>query len=185
MADVIERFRVLEASGGAGSSPAEAVNATTDPTGLLGLIGFSFKDSAGKVILPQLDSAGRLPVVTEGSGTSLRSIGDVAAGSATLTTVVDLTLSLTEVYADICVQGSCLHSALFAVYYVDDASGTPAETLLGEFIVGPGHFSYEYSCEAWELDTTGGTGVQKLVVKGKNFGVLSALRAAVCCYEKP
>ena len=91
MADPNEVFRTIQDTSGVGDALAEAVNATTDPTGLKGSIGFSFKDSAGKVILPVLDSAGKLPVSFD-SGTEKQANGELAAGSTSLVDVTGATL---------------------------------------------------------------------------------------------
>jgi len=183
MADLLERFRILADSSGNGQSPDEAVNATTDPTGKRGLIGFSFKDADGKVVLPQLTSDGKVPVSMAGVGTVYYDNGEVAAGSSSLVEIASLTLSLNKLYVDICAQGCALHSSLFQVVYVNNAEGTPVETIVAEFIVGAGQFSYEYNCKMYELDTSSGTGVQKLVLKAKNFAAQTSLRGNIACRE--
>ena len=65
MADVNEIFYILaDSSTGAGEAAISRIEGEA-AAGIAGLIGFAFKDSSGNVVLPQLDSQGRLPVTEE------------------------------------------------------------------------------------------------------------------------
>jgi hypothetical protein len=184
MADPRELFPILDDGAGAGAVPHK-MEEGDDPSSKNGLIGFSFKDNSGNVVLPQLDSSGRVPVTSEATGTCKDANGELAAGSTSLVDITnaEIDLSLTKLYTKIEAIVSCLHASLFQIVYVDDAEGTPVEEILAECVVGPGHYSFKMGMDCLELDTSGGTGTQKLKIKGKNFIKASSMRATLACLE--
>ena len=184
MADLNETFHTLaDSSTGAGESLI-ARDEGEAAAGQAGSIAFSFKDQSGDVILPTLDTSGAVPVTFD-SGTCLSANGELAAGSGTLADVTgaSITLTLTKQYTKMNIMVSCLRSALFQLVYVDDAGGTPAETVIGEAIVGSGQFSFCCTMPCGILDTTGGTGDQELKLKAMNFQQQSSLRGSLSTLE--
>lgn len=144
-----------------------------------GSIGFSFKDSSGNVVLPQLTAAGALPVDTEGVNTNcLDAHGEDAAGSASLVDIATITLVASKEAMNIGFQGSCLRAALFQVIQIDDAT----ENVVTEFIVGPGQYTHSDELSCLKI-TAGATGTQELVLRAKNFDKLSSLRGTVTCEQ--
>lgn len=191
MADVNEVFNILaDSATGAGEAAISRVEGEAS-AGIAGLIGFAFKDSSGNVVLPQLDSQGRLPVTEEAvAGACFNNHGELAAGSATIAKVTGAEISLTagKVYHNISATGSCLRTSLFEVTHIDDEGVGDTETILEEFIVGPGQFSFQTSLDCLELDTTGGTGTIVLTLRAKNFtgtpSALSSLRGTIAALER-
>jgi hypothetical protein len=187
MSDPKEVFPILDAGSGVGASPSQAVDATTAAAALLGLVGFAFKDSTGKVVLPQLTALGQINVLTEiGQGANKMAKGELAAGSAG--SIVDvtgasITLSLAKKYKELGFVVSCRTDALFQIVHVNDSAGTPVETVMCEAQVGPGAFSFNGVLKSFLLDTTADTGIPLLKVKAKNFEVPSSLRATICVFE--
>ena len=189
MADVREVFPILDDDGnGAGGIPRK-MNEGDDPTSENGLIGFSFKDNSGNVVLPTLNASGQLPVTTGAAGTCKRAHGELAAGSATLADVTGsvITITATKTLSSIGWQVSCFRPALFQLVYVDDAGGGgETETVIAEALVGPGNFSHCCELSCMIVDTSGGTGTQQLKVKARNFGgSQSSLRATIAGEESP
>jgi hypothetical protein len=190
MADVAEVFNILaDSSTGAGEAAISRIEGEAS-SAIAGMIGFSFKDSSGNVILPQLAADGSVPVTTTPPGTCLNEHGELAAGSGTLAKVTgaELTLAAGEVYTNISVTGSCLRPSLFEVVHIDDEGVTDTETVLEEFVVGPGQYTFQTSLDCLELDTTGGTGTIVLTVRAKNFtatpNAQSSLRATIAALQK-
>lgn len=183
MVDEAELFNILD-NGGAGSAPKQMQEGDS-PTSANGLIGFSFKDSSGNVVLPQLDASGRIPVTPDPTGVCYYGNGELAAGSLSLADITNAvaTLVLEKSYSQIGAFASCLQTSLFQIVHVDDAGGTPVETVLGEFIVGPGQFSFEAELHCFILSTVGNTGIQELKLKGQNFRKLSSMRGSVSALE--
>ena len=183
MVDEAELFNILD-NGGAGSAPKQMQEGDS-PASANGLIGFSFKDSSGNVVLPQLSADGKVPVTSDATGTCYYANGELAAGSLTLADITNAnaTLVLEKSYSKIGAIGSCLHASLFQIVHVDDAAGTPVETVLGEFIVGPGAYSFCCELECFILSTVGNTGQQDLKLKGQNFRKLSSMRGSVSALE--
>jgi hypothetical protein len=172
MADVNEVFNILaDSSTGAGEAAISRIEGEAAAS-IAGLIGFSFKDSSGNVVLPSLDASGRLPVVTDAvAGTCYNEHGELAAGSTTIAKVTgaEITLAAAETYTNISATGCCLRTSLFEVTHIDDEGVGDTETILEEFIVGPGQFSFQTSLHCLDLDTTGGTGTIVLTLRAKNF----------------
>lgn len=190
MTDYNEIFRILKDSSTEDGTHADmAVDVTTAAAALQGLVGFSFKDSTGKVVLPQLTADGKLPVDTEALGGTCRKALGEHAGSTSLVTVTGAEITLTGGIAANKIESvvSCRRDALFQVIYVDDADAVPAETVIAECIVGAGQYSFQLGGDCLSQDISGGTGTQKIIVKAKNFSGApasgSTLRASVWCND--
>lgn len=137
----------------------DAVNGTID-----GIAAYSFIDSSGNAIMPQLDSLGRI-AVTFDAGTPKRETGLLAAGSQTKdvrTQVIEIDLVVAKTYVCPNAQVDCFRASLFEMVYVDDAGGTPVETVLGYALVGAGNVKADIELTKDEFSTVGGTGDQKL-----------------------
>lgn len=191
MADIRECFSTIQdATTGGGECLISRVEGEA-AAAQEGSIGFSFKDSSGNVILPQLTSDGKIPVDTEANaGVCITAHGELAAGSATLADVTGATTALTvaKTYTKIGVNVCCLRASLFQLQYVDDdGGGGETTTVLDEWIVGPGHYTVVAELNCLELDTTGGTGTQTLKLQAKNFtnvpAALSSLRGTISAFE--
>jgi hypothetical protein len=190
MSAVREVFNILADSTSGEGEPAISRIEGEVAAGIAGLIGFAFKDSSGNVVLPQLDSQGRLPITSDAvAGDCFNNHGELAAGSATLAKVTgaEITLTAGKEYHKISATGSCLRTSLFEIVHIDDEGVTDTETVLEEFIVGPGQFTFQTDLDCLELDTTGGTGTIVLTLRAKNFAntptALSSLRGTITALE--
>jgi len=131
-----------------------------------GLIGFSFKDSSGNVILPALNAAGQLPVTVEASMICINDSGTILGVLNTATDVVTLALALTKTYRALELTASATFLTLWTVVRIDDVGGTPAETEIWRGLTGPGQFALPIKLHCAEFNTIGGTGTQNLVLRG-------------------
>lgn len=181
MSDLRPLFATLEDTGTNAGAVLAKVQVGDSGAAKNGSIALAFKDSAGNLVLPQLTPDGAI-LVSEDGGTTIRSAATVA-GSATFVTVDELTLTLGEIYTKFSSIVSCARDALFQMVYVDDASGTPVETVMHSCLVGPGQFSFKMSLDLDRLDTSAGTGVQKLRIKAKNLNATSDLHASLSANE--
>lgn len=182
MADVRELFPILNDGALVGTSPDKAVDATTAAAALKGLVGFSFKNSAGNVVLPQLTADGKIMVDTESTAGECKSgHGEVSAGSLSLVDITGASYDFTTAQKtnNIGVTVACLRTSLFQIVYVDDAGGTPVETVIDEMLVGPGQFTIRAELGCLIVDGTAGTGTQRIKIKGQNLDKESSLRATV------
>lgn len=179
MSNLRESFPSLEDTGAsnAGAALAKAVNATTDPTGLNGSIGFSFKDSLGKVVLPTLNSAGQIPVTSEKAGNNLYARG-THAGSGTEQLLAKITLANSKVYEDIFMLVSSFRDTEFRLTWNDNA----VEVELGAMLTGPGSLTASAKLEGVEF-TSGATGTQELKVYGQNQNAVSTMKATIAVKE--
>lgn len=187
MADLREVFPILQDSAtGAGEAPISRIEGEASAA-IEGLIGFAFKDSSGNVVLPQLTAEGKILVDTEGfGGTCYHSYG-TNAGSLTavdIATIDETDLSVSQFYINFEFAVSCLRTTLWQLVYIDDANGTPAETILYEFVTGPGTFHQCCIIRCLDLDTTGGTGDQNLVLRGTNLTHASTMRGLLSVTER-
>lgn len=166
MGDVRAPFPMIQDTNEVGKVLDQAVDATTAVAGLLGLIGFAFKDANGNAVLPQLDAEGKLPVTSDAAGTILRARGvnidqdssadDVAGASITLpvdTTFVQLGMVV-----------SCRRAALFELVQVDDAT----TTILHSVLVDSGQYTVNVSLPVDQI-ISGSTGTQTLKVRAATF----------------
>lgn len=187
MADVRTVFPILDDDGnGAGGLPRKRQEGEAGAA-QNGLIGFSFKDNSGNVILPQLNSDGTIPVSDPNvgaAGTCFDNTGIATGNNSTEQTVAEVTVSAAEVYTQFEWSAHCFRDAVFRLVYIDDADGTPAETTLAYAMVGPGSMNFLGSYGCLELDTTGGTGTQKIAIKAINDNAPSDFRATLTFLEK-
>lgn len=183
MADLRESFPILEDDGtGAGEAPISRVEGEA-AAAKEGLIGFSFKDSSGNVVLPQLDSQGRVVVTdlsAEEEGTCISGNG-LLAGSTSEGTVVELSLTASKVYNRVDFIASCFRDTIWRVVYVDDPNGTPAETELSSFVTGPGQFSLAHKMDCLEFTAPSTDPVLRLVAK--NLNSTSDMRGTLAVLE--
>lgn len=125
------------------------------------------KDINGDPQLICLDADGRVPVTSEAPGTCFHT--DYAcfdltetAGTPNEIQIGEVTINVTKVYKCFEANVSANVDTLWTLKYVDDADGTPAETTLFQWITNPASPNYCCKIECIDLDTTGGTGTQKL-----------------------
>lgn len=177
MAELRESFPTLEIVGTeAGAALGSRVEGDASAA-IKGSIGFSFKDSSGNVVLPQLDSSGKLPVTSESSGNGLYARG-TNAGSTSVVTVASLTLVASKRYENLRALVSCFRDSTFQVIFSDNA----VETILADIRVGPGHLTQNIDLGELEF-LAGATGAQLLLIKGKNENAQSTMTATVSCKQ--
>ena len=181
MADLEEVFKILKDDGtGAGEAPVSRVEGEAGAA-KEGLIGFSFKDSSGNVILPALTAAGKIPVDTSAvAGTVIRD-HQTAAGTATVATdVVTLTLVTNEVYNMADYMGSTSRICKWEVVQNDNAT----ETVLDVFITGPGQFTFAEEPKNLTV-TAGATGTQELILRGTPLFASTDLHGRMSIIDLP
>jgi hypothetical protein len=177
MADQRESFPVLEDGTGAGAALSKMLEGDS-PSTKNGSIGFSFKSSAGNVILPTLTTDGRIPVSDDAAGTLLKN-ATVVAGNGTEVTILEITLAASKTYVSIQGRVTCFAESVYRLIFSNNA----VETELDYALVGPGQFTAEIGLPKLEI-TSGGTGVQKLIIKGINsFNKVSDFRASLHAVE--
>lgn len=177
MADVVELFNILSDATGEGTAPD--AKSEGDAPGQ-GLVGFSFKDSSGNVILPQLNSDGTIPVKSDAPGTPIRDSGSATPGALlTDTDVVTITLTANETYQLKKAGGSSFKSVVWRIEH--NNNGTPDE--LARFVTGAGQYGQISECDCIEF-TAGATGTQELKIIGQQVsGKLSDMHAFACILD--
>ena len=167
--DKRESFPTLEDASGEGVA-LRAMQQGDSPTSKNGAIGFAFRDSFGNVVLPQLLPDGSISISTDAPGTAIK-VRNENAGSLSPVTVASLTLTATKVYEDVAMVLSCFQESLLELVQLDNAT----ETVLCEYLVGPGQYTIE--SEYFDKVTAGATGTQTLRIRGTNFKHTSTMRA--------
>lgn len=206
MADQREVFTVLESSAGAGlawvrkaegdsstsvglapvvTAKDNAGNLTLMPVKVQGnaignavpsLVG---KDPTGNLVYLNLTAQGELVTTGQPAGTKLRDVATVTAVVGTETLVAEIALTVEKLSQDIKVIASNTFATLWKVYSDDD--GTEVE--IGQFLTGPGQFSFKFCDENLEV-LAGATGVQRILVKGKQLiGAASDLHVNLSAFE--
>lgn len=180
-------FPILVDENGVSYAPREIVEGDASAA-KEGLLGFSFKDASGNAVLPQLNNEGAI-VVSQDGGTTLRNYGELLEGAQTKdveSQVAEIDLTAAKLYSKISFFGAGTRLAKLRMAYVDDAGGTPAETTLGVAILGAGETNVKWDLNVDLLDTTGGTGDQKLRVYATPLeNKLSDLFVSVSANEIP
>jgi hypothetical protein len=178
MPDVREVFPILADSSDVGAVLSKSL-AGDAATGKVGLTSFTFKDSLGNLILPQLTGAGAIPVDTGVAGTCKNAYG-TNAGSLTNVTLGTITLTATKVISEVEASLSCSRAALAEIVFNDNG----AETILGWIMTGPGQFTAPFSIHCLQF-TAGSTGTQQLILRAKNLDKASSLYGTIGATEAP
>lgn len=186
MSDLREVFPILQDAGtGAGEAPISRIEGEA-AAGQEGLIGFAFKDSSGNVVLPSLTADGKIPVDTEASAGVCKYDYGENAGSLTavdIATLDETQISLAKEYMKFEFAVSSYRPTLWEIVHIDDANGTPSETVLYSWVTGPGNFHECCKINCLHLDTTGGTGDQQIVLRGTNSFHASCMRGLLAVFE--
>lgn len=167
MADLRESFPTLEdVTTKEGVNLGARIEGET-PSNIKGSIGFSFKDSTGNVVLPQLNLDGSLPIAPPDNN-CVHGNGKVAGVKDTPVDVATVVLALEKNYAAIEALVASTRTTVWSVVKIDDVGGAATETILldGAIITGPGAYTYPVKLDCVDFNTIGGTGVQHLVLRG-------------------
>jgi hypothetical protein len=178
MADLREVFPILENADGSGSSVTKVVeyDAASSVSGAVPAL--IAKNNSGDLVFLTLDPSGRLPVTSEGSGTTIRARGELLAGNATsgMVTVTGAVLNLTldEAYSEISFVVSCFRETHAQLVF--NNNGT--ETIMTDVILGPGQYTFESDLPRDKI-IAGSSGTQELKVVARNIDRASAIRASI------
>ena len=180
MAELAEVFNILaDGTTGEGEAAISRIEGEASAA-IAGLIGFSFKDNSGNVILPQLSSDGRLPVQVTPAGAEIEDSATVTVAALnTAEDVAVVTLTASTAYAFRFCSASSFQPCKWTVTQTDDATTTDILT----FVTGSGAYSYESSPLCLNV-TAGASGTQELAVTVTQLrGPLSDAHATLCIQE--
>lgn len=125
----------------------------------------AFVNADGILVFPALDALGRIPV-SLAAGNCYFDYGKVT-GSTSFQEVAVIIGALLKKYADFEFIAASMTECDWELVYIDDAAGTPVETILAAWDTGPGQYTVHVELSCVNVDTTAGTGVQNLVIRGK------------------
>lgn len=179
MADLRTSFIVLEDSATQAGLPMHKALEGELVANKNGHAAFVAKDSALKFKYLEVDDAGALKVSTGADYACLSDEG-TNAGSTSDVDLITLPLVAEKVYYDIEALLSCFRDSVFKIVWSNDG----VETVLVPGVrVGAGDYNEMLRFQCMEF-TAGATGVQSLIVRGKNLQVASTLDATISIKEK-
>jgi hypothetical protein len=180
MAEVKEVFPIVADFATEAGESLHSIQEGVAPSTRRGSIGFAFKDSSGNVVLPQLDSEGKLPVTSEGAGIEVAANGELAAGSLSMADITGATLTLTAdaEYNNLQFVVSSFRESVFHLVQIDDAT----TTILARVRVGPGQYTFLWNGGKRKI-VAGSTGTQTLKIQGQNLDKASAMSADLSAVE--
>jgi hypothetical protein len=172
MAEVKEVFPIVADFASEEGQSLHSIQSGVAPSTRRGIIGFSFKDSSGNVVLPQLDSQGRILTSSEGAGVEYAADGELAAGSLSMADITGAAITLTadKTYSKLQATVSCFRESVFHIVQIDDAT----TEILARVRVGPGQYTFTWNGGLKQF-TAGSTGTQTLKVMGQNLDKASAM----------
>lgn len=173
-----EVFPSLENASGFGAALSQS-QAGDAAAGKKGSTAFSYKDSAGNLVLPTLTADGKMPVSLDAAGVCLKAFAKNATGSLTEVALATIPLTASKAYSSIGAVVSSTRTSVFRLVQINDS----VETELAVLIVGAGQFTAEFYQPCLEF-VAGATGVQELKVYGINVDTLSQLSSTISCLEK-
>ena len=125
-----------------------------------GIPGFSFKDSAGNLVRPQLNADGTIGVSFASGTPNSNSASVTMAALNTEQDVVAITVAVNDVVNANMAMGGSFQPTVWVLYHDDNSTLNE----LARFVTGPGDFQH-----STELDnisfTAGATGTQRLVLR--------------------
>jgi len=185
MADDRAAFPSLEDSTGKGFALAKIISGDAPGT-KSGQLAFSFRDSSGNVVLPQLNAEGAMPVTLD-AGTTKRAGGFIASGSLTAVgsrdSIAEVTATLGKVYNSFSFMASSTREFLYELVHVDDVGVGDTETEIASGYSTPGQLTIDPKLHKDIFDTTGGTGVQKFILYVTPLQKVADVRAHFSCIE--
>jgi len=182
MAHERESFPTLESDAGYGEVLSQRIEGDT-PVSKNGSIGFSYKDNAGNVVLPQLNPEGAIPVTMD-AGTCIRGYGEDLDGDNTAhVDLVTIPLTVDKLYSKLSSIGSCFRDTEFEIIMIEDVGVTDVETKLGEYLCGPGQFTTKWNLECDNFNTNSLTGTIELRLRAKNLNSASKFSGSMSVNE--
>lgn len=179
MAEVKENFPIVADFATEEGQSLHSIQSGVAPSTRRGSIGFSFRDSAGNVVLPQLDSENRLPVSFEGAGVEYSAQGEHAGSlSAVDVTGASLTLTTSKRYTNFTATVSCFRETIFSLVQIDDATTTVIE----KWRVGPGQYTFTWN-GGKKFFNSGASGTQTLKIQGQNLDKAATMNASLSALE--
>lgn len=179
MSDLREVFPILEdPSTGGGVAITKVIEGDAASIVEAAMPSLVAKNSSGNLVFLQLDSQNRLPVTSEGAGTSIRARGELAAGNATsgmeLVTGALISMVPGDSYSQVSFIVSCTRETHAQLVFNDDG----AESVLSDVILGPGQYTFESDLPKDQI-TAGPAGTQELKIMARNLSKASAIRATI------
>lgn len=174
-------FAVIDNQNGIGELLSRARVGDTPGT-KNGIIGFSFRDSAGTLVLPMLTAEGKIMVTSDDvAGLDKQARGSLDAGSLTLATITGaiITLTANKKYSRISCVVSCRQDAYFQLQWNNNG----ATTVLADMVLGSGMYTFNLPDNILGQITAGATGTQQLLLQGMNFETLATLAGSLSAIE--
>ena len=162
-----------------GAAQEGAVAAGLDAQGAL--VG---KDPSGNLQYLALNVNNEIIISGGGVGVACLNAHAKIDGNLALTPIATIVLQLAMTYKQIGYIVSSTRSSEFEIVYIDDVGVTDVETVLARVITGIGDSNDSSQLECLEFDTIGGTGVQNLVIRGKNHFKTSDMNATLTVREE-
>ena len=177
-------FGVINDGAGAGLGITKAIPGTTLGSAIAVTAACpAFVNSSGVLVFPQLNSSGQIQVTTDQAGDCHYDTGSLT-GSTAFQTVASFTGALIKVYNAFEWSVNSMTECDWEIVYIDDAAGTPVETILAYADTGPGQYSYCCHLHCIEVDTTAGTGVQQFIIRAKLLEATGALVQATLAFTE-
>ena len=159
-------FGILNDGNGAGLGITLCDPDSTEGTDISATIASpAFVNDDGVLVFPALDALGRIPVVLTASNCYF-DYGKVT-GSTSFQAVAVIVGALLKKYGDFEFVAASMTECDWELVYIDNVGGTPVETILAAWDTGPGQYTVHVELSCVNVDTTTGTGIQNLVIRGK------------------
>ena len=179
MSEKDEVFNVLaDSATGEGEAAISRIEGEV-AAAIAGLIGFAFKDSDGKVVLPQLTTDGKLPVSSDAAGVHSESQGTVTPVVAARTLVATATLTISKTYQLKFLSVASTQTVLWEVEQTDDAT----DTVRHKLITGSGQYTEQVNAGCLEFEA-GASGTQEVKIYGTQVkGSASDMHGTICLLQ--
>lgn len=182
--DLRESFPALEdASTGAGVPATKTISGDAS-AGKVGQTVFGFQDSNGNVVLPQLDTQGRLPVSTEVEGTRIRGhaavAGSLLGSPYAFVPVFSQALTAAKTYIDLNGRVACRRGALFQLLYKDNGNSV----VLDESVVDAGQYTAGIDILGDTFTVPASAVNPMFLIQGGNYDKASDLHATLAVTQQ-
>lgn len=145
------------------------------------------KNTLGNLVYLPIESGAVKVTGTLTSGASGTSKSNSAKNETGSLTFVDLaaipSVSVGKIYRSFGIAVACQNEALFEVVRVDDVGGANTETIIGYAMTTPGQSTVAAQFDHLIINTTGGTGIQSIKIRGRNLHKASSLYATISVVE--
>jgi len=182
MAEIRTNFPTLEDPTSKAGEPLHKVLEGDGASGKNASASLVAKDPSGNLIYLNTDASGNVYVIPDSTAAACLDDEGEVTGTTAYQTIATIVLQNNKEYKNLGFLGSSFRDAIYEIVAIADVGGTPVETRQLKFRTDTAHPTHSDELECISF-TSGGTGVQHLILRAKNLNALSEISGLISIRE--